>query len=127
MPTMGELIEFYGEPVSVYTRQQAIEDGVLVDVTEWAGPGQMQGGFACPVAITRNLWAKVEAPKRSNQDTRGRAHDVLWMAARMAHRHTGGFMDGGRIPFTVKLGGRLIQPLVILDGDGVTIGLPEDF
>ena len=29
------LTEFFGEPISVYTRQQAIEDGALVDVTEW--------------------------------------------------------------------------------------------
>lgn len=126
---MEELVEIYGEPVSVYTRKQAIEDGVLVDVTEWAndGPNGMMGGFTCPTVITRNLWEKIEAPKRSNQDTRGRAHDVLWMAAGAARRAGEKFRDGARIPFGVKIGPRLIYPRVVLDGDGVTIGLPEDF
>ena len=39
--------DFWGEPISIYTRQQAIEDGVLVDVSDWAGSGPdgMLGGF----------------------------------------------------------------------------------
>ena len=36
----GELLspmaEFFGPPISVYTREQAIDDGVLVDVSETA-------------------------------------------------------------------------------------------
>ena len=50
--------DFWGAPISIYTREQAIEDGVLVDVTEWAGsgPNGMLGGFSVPVAMTRALW-----------------------------------------------------------------------
>jgi len=33
---MSSMTEFFGEPISVYTREQAIEDGVLIDVTDTA-------------------------------------------------------------------------------------------
>ena len=35
--------DLFGEPISVYTRAQAVADGVLIDVTAWAssGPGVM--------------------------------------------------------------------------------------
>jgi type I site-specific restriction endonuclease len=34
------LSDIFGEPISVYTREQALADGVLVDVTAWASTGQ---------------------------------------------------------------------------------------
>jgi hypothetical protein len=42
--------DLFGEPISVYTRAQAVADGVLVDVTAWAstGPEGMLGGFTVP-------------------------------------------------------------------------------
>src|SRR4051812_27741843 len=39
----------FGEVIFAYTRKQAIEDGVLVDVTETA----KEAGFKIPVALTR--------------------------------------------------------------------------
>ena len=41
------LVEFFSEPISVYTREDALADGALVDVTAWAdsGPGGMLSGF----------------------------------------------------------------------------------
>ncbi len=48
------LLEFYGEPVSVYTRSQAIDDGYLIDLTETA-----RGmGFKVPVAITSDAFVR---------------------------------------------------------------------
>lgn len=35
-----------------YTRKQAIEDGVLVDISRWAA----ETGFAIPVACTHAVW-----------------------------------------------------------------------
>jgi len=84
-----------------YTRAQALEDGVLVDVSEWASPREMMGGFTIPVAFTSAVWALVQAPEASHEDTRGRAHDVLWLAscaARMSRTH-----------FTVRLGNRDVR------------------
>ena len=42
----------YDNVISVYTRQQAIEDGIFLDVTEVA----KAHGFNIPVAVTRNLY-----------------------------------------------------------------------
>ena len=63
-----------------YTRAQAIEDGVLVDLTEWAA----ETGFKIPVACTQALWHEwivpPEGTRELGQSERGRAHDVLWLA-----------------------------------------------
>lgn len=32
----GGLVELFGEPISIYSRRQALDDGVLVDVSEMA-------------------------------------------------------------------------------------------
>ncbi len=62
-----------------YTREQAIEDGVLVDLTQWA----KETGFTIPVACTATVWNQYIVPPRSTrecgQSERGRAHDALWM------------------------------------------------
>jgi hypothetical protein len=84
-----------------YTRAQAIEDGVLVDVSEWASTREMMGGFTIPVALTSAVWALVQAPEGSHEDTRGRAHDVLWLASCAAR--------SSRTHFTVRLGNRDIR------------------
>ena len=65
------------EVISTYTRAQAIEDGVLVDVTETA----KEAGFKFPVAVTSELWGSyiepTEADRKLGQDTIGRLWDVL--------------------------------------------------
>ena len=62
-----------------YTRAQAIEDGVLVDLTEWA----RETGFRIPVACTAAVWHGYIVPPAKTegwgQSERGRAHDLLWM------------------------------------------------
>ncbi|MBN2561155.1 MAG: hypothetical protein JXQ75_09515 [Phycisphaerae bacterium] len=71
---------FAGAPVIFsYTRTQAIEDGVLVDLTEWA----KETGFRIPVACTSAVWHQYIVPpdgtKELGQSERGRAHDLLYM------------------------------------------------
>lgn len=62
-----------------YTRAQAIDDGVLVDLTEWA----RETGFKIPVACTAAVWNGCVVPPKGTrelgQSERGRAHDVLWL------------------------------------------------
>ena len=62
-----------------YTRAQAIEDGDLVDLTEWA----KKTGFRIPVACTSAVWHRYITPpagtRELGQSERGRGHDVLWM------------------------------------------------
>ena len=67
------------EVIYSYTREQAIEDGVLVDVTETA----REAGFKINVVITGPLWATInDIPAYAvGQDVEGRLWDVLWMAS----------------------------------------------
>ncbi|PJK98704.1 hypothetical protein B9Y57_13660 [Stenotrophomonas maltophilia] len=86
MPWTGPLLTKRGnnmfEPsdlIHSYTRAQAIEDGVLVDVSDVA----KEAGFKLPVAITRAAWARyVEVPRGlelRGQSVDGRLWDVLFM------------------------------------------------
>ncbi len=58
-----------------YTRAQAIDDGVLVDVSELA----REAGFRFPVALTRAVWCQcVEVTEKDDcQDETGRLWDIL--------------------------------------------------
>ena len=62
-----------------YTRKQAIEDGVLVDLSEWA----KETGFKISVACTTAVWHEYVVPPEKmiqwGQSERGRAHDLLVM------------------------------------------------
>ena len=52
--------ELFGEVISNYSRAQAIEDGVLVDVSATA----KETGIKFPVGMTRTLWDRyVEVPE----------------------------------------------------------------
>lgn len=126
----------FGEPIHVYTRADALADGVLVDVTEPATAG-MLGGFAVPVAVTAAVWAAIEAipaSLRGLASSRGRLHDVLWMANLAVRRHTA---SSGLLRFQVILPQRGTRKRVRTfcahvgpDDQGrpcVTIGYPEDF
>lgn len=77
--------ELFGEVIFAYTRAEALDDGVLVDVSETA----QEAGYIVPVALTRAVWAEyVAVPEGvSCQDEAGRLWDVLWMS-----RH--GIMSG---------------------------------
>jgi hypothetical protein len=52
-----EFSDVFGEPISVYTRANAIDDGLLVDVTSLA-----KGYFKIPVCVTDSIcrWLGVE-------------------------------------------------------------------
>jgi len=66
--------------IYAYTRQQAIEDGVLIDFTDQA----KQTGFRIPVAVTDHLYhGYIEPPDGLDgygQSITGRLHDVLFLA-----------------------------------------------
>jgi len=74
---------FFGNVISTYTRAQAIEDGVLVDV----GTTAQEAGFKWPVALTAAVWADCVAWTEDDcrqqvyQDESGRLWDVLYMAS----------------------------------------------
>jgi hypothetical protein len=120
-------VESIGGPlvISTYSRAQAIEDGVLVDVTEWASAGFM-GGFTCPVALTSALWDAVER-KGDPNSTRGRAHDVLFLASLALRGALRRGTDRAAFAVLMQVGRRKKQILrAVMDGDGVTIGMRDD-
>jgi hypothetical protein len=65
------------EVISSYSRAQAIEDGVLVDVSTVA----KEAGIKFPVAMTATVWGQyVEVPEGVGcQDESGRLWDIVWM------------------------------------------------
>ena len=78
----------FGDVIYAYTRKQAIEDGVLVDVSETA----KEAGFKFPVALTRAVWEDCVAwtpedtKRQTHQDEAGRLWDVVWMLSLAAKR-----------------------------------------
>lgn len=66
--------------IYTYTRAQALEDGVLIDVSEMA----RETGFKWPVAVSAGVWALVEPTPELEawgQSVEGRLWDTLWMAS----------------------------------------------
>ena len=123
--------------IYAYTRQQALADGVLVDVSQMA----KEISFRFPTAITADLHAKLDpkqAEKAAGQNYDGRLWDVLWMASLAARQS-----KRDRIDFQVfltEINNELNQHvtcsilslwMVVGPGDQgepvITIGFPEDF
>ena len=77
----------FGDYVSEYSYEEALESGVLVKVTAWAVPEMGfagDGRFRVQVAVTAQAFRAVsEIPPLAAvwQTTRGRGHDLLWVAS----------------------------------------------
>jgi len=79
MNTDNVVVDTDWDVIYAYTRTQALDDGVLVDVSEMA----REAGFVWPVAVTAAVWAIVEdIPARFQgiQSIEGRLWDLVWMA-----------------------------------------------
>lgn len=79
---MNEINDIFGEVISVYTREQALADGVLVDLAVVA-PDVCAQHFKYPVAATTEVWSIIKRAvenKRHCNDYKGVIHDILWMA-----------------------------------------------
>jgi len=126
----GDIVDFGGQPfevISVYTRAQAIEDGCLVDVSEWA----KEAGFKYPVAVTAAVYALLEPSDHSRnmgQSEKGRAIDMFALMHYAIKAKQG---PDDLIFFTVKFG-KQVHRLKSLCHPGdeaepvITIMLPEE-
>ncbi|MCF8568557.1 hypothetical protein LLE49_27950 [Alicyclobacillus tolerans] len=78
--------------IHTYTRDQALEDEVLINVTNLA----KETGVCLPVAVTAKLWHEYivpsEADEAQGQDTNGRLWDVLYLFAISARRTNGSML-----------------------------------
>lgn len=120
---------FWGDQFVIYTRKQAIADGVLVDLTEWS----KETGIKYPLAVTRAVWDRyIEVPEGVTcQDVRGRAHDVLWMFYLEARKNSSSEL---RFTLLVRNDNRSPKPVTLkaICGPGddpkpvITIMLPEE-
>ena len=87
------------EIISVYSREQAIDDGFLVDVSDSSECQRL--GFRFPVALTRAVWDRfVEVPKGViGQDMVGR----LWEILRVLRMNIRSGANGGEIWFSLRV------------------------
>jgi len=129
--------DLFGEVIYSYTRAQAIEDGVLVNVSETA----REAGFRWPVAMTSAAWADCVAwseddnQRQVHQDESGRLWDVLWMALNAIRRANGGTQieyQLHRVPRDGKSAEARLTSLKLVCGPGdtgepvITIMLPGE-
>jgi hypothetical protein len=90
MQTNTSMHEFFGPALSAYTRAQAIEDGLLIDVSHTA----REAGIVWPVAMTCAAWADCVAwddatetrKGYTGQSESGRLWDVCWLLSRVLLR-----------------------------------------
>lgn len=122
----------FEKPIHVYTRADAIRDGVLVDLMAVA-PDICRQHYKYPVACTAAVWNLVGQAVRSRRwmnDINGVIHDILWMS-----RVAGRKVTPSTVIFSVIIRGagrRSNHPLKLDVGPGdrgepvITIMLPEE-
>jgi hypothetical protein len=125
-----EMLAIWGEPLAVYTRQQAIEDGVLVDAQrgDFREVTRQHLGTR-PCVMTPAVFSLIEKavlhPKHHN-DWAGVWHDILWMLAVQRHPLKLERRRRARVRIT-GTGRRSIHELdAIFDGEAVTVLLPGE-
>ena len=83
--------EIFGTVISSYSRGQAIEDGVLVDLSQMTEDEGDSGSIAAlcrqhykwPIALTNSVWGIIEEAVGNPETLSTRAgilHDILWMS-----------------------------------------------
>jgi hypothetical protein len=124
---MCDLEELFGPPVSLYTRGQALDDGVLVSAMTPDLAEVTRQHFKFPVAMTAGVAEAIDravAHPRHCNDRRGVWHDICWMLNR---RIAGLRSDGsGALLFKVIITG---AALIGAGDDGepcLTVLLPDE-
>ena len=109
--------------ISSYTAEQAIEDGILADMSELG----KEAGFKWPVRFSQNVIALCTTLKSNKYESfKGRAWDVL----NMAHWAIRGVKDDYMTAFKVKIGKRIHTLWAVVDGTSgpaIHIITPEEY
>ena len=131
--------EMFGEPISVYSRADALRDGVLIA----ADPDTCrEAGILWPVAVTDHLWSSYIEPdnleEMPGQSVSGRLWDLLWVFTQAAGRSQGESRIKYRVIFQKSVGRYGLPPVcetvtvIAACGPGdygepvLTLMLPED-
>lgn len=110
----------FGEPISTYTQEQAVEDGMLVKVEN-----SYLHGFDRPVHVTSAVYAILETPNAGETEADVTVRMVgLLGAARFAVASSS---DGQFAKFTHRISGVETSYFAVADGNGVTVMLPSDY
>ncbi len=116
-----------------YTRSQALEDGVLVDLA----PLAREAGFRCSVAVTRAVFEVLDPRPEllsEGQSFQGRAWDLLTVLRHEIDRASAGAVEISISPLFVMAPGESPAPIAMRSvagpGDAgelvITIMLPEE-
>ncbi len=90
----------FGETIYSYSRAQAIDDGVLADLSH---VDSIRQHWKHPFACTSAVWAIIEeALQRPDQDSSGICHDISTMA-KLTIRST---REAEQIPFLILITGK---------------------
>jgi len=90
----------FGETIYSYSRAQAIEDGVLVDLSQ---ADSIRQHWKYPFACTSAVWAIIEESlQQPGQDVSGICHDISTMAKLAIHNTR----NADQILFTVIITGK---------------------
>ena len=93
----------FGETIYSYSRTQAIEDGVLVDLSQ---ADSIREHWKYPFACTSAVWAIIEAAlQKPGQDVSGICHDISTMA-KLAIRNAQDARDAEQTRFDVIITGK---------------------
>lgn len=117
-PIGDPIADLFGDVIHCYTRRQAIEDGVLVQLSgegyvgdQWVPKMVAEAGFRFPIAMTSTCFNQIvavtPAAKRACQDIEGRLWDVLWMLKNAVARHRG---DPALIIFELRVSIDSVRP-----------------
>lgn len=88
------------EQISIFTRADALSDGILNDVSEIAE----EKGFKVPVALTLAAYRAIEPSEEERsrgEDLRTRLHDLFWMMHQVLRRKS--YIEASRIDFQLNL------------------------
>ena len=88
----------FGNVIYSYTRANAIEDGVLVDLSRQP---TIRTFWNHPLACTDTVWSIIEQGRRAGGDLEGILHDICWMARCTLSRTTG---NPNILRFSVSIG-----------------------
>ena len=125
--------EVFGPVIYAYTRKQAIEDGVLVDLMQDTMTEVCRQHYKYPIACTATMFAimqKAVENKRHCNSYAGVLHDMLWMSRVMKRD-----LDPSTKIFRVKIVGaerRSVFDFKMVCGPGdqaepvITIMLPDE-
>lgn len=101
----------FGEVIYSYTRKQAIEDGVLINLSQFP---VIRVFWSQNLCCTDSVWAAIEEATKAGCDLDGVLHDISWIAKTTISQ---GNRTADTVKFKVAIGNRTVD-LKLICGPG---------